>query len=97
MQRLDRQRDALAAADAQRNQAALKTVAAHGMDELRGQHGSGRADRVAVGDGAAVDIDDLVRQSELTRDDDGDRGEGFVDLRAVDGADLPSGALQCLS
>src|ERR1700729_2994336 len=73
VQRFDRKCDALAAADAESNQAALLTVAAHRVDELRGQHCAGRADRVAVRNGAALDIDDLVRQSELARDDDGDR------------------------
>ena len=33
---------------------------------------------------------------ELARDDDGDGCEGFVDLDALDGADVPAGALQGL-
>ena len=96
MQHLDRKRDALTAADAQSDQAALETVPAHRVNELRRQHGSGRADRVAVRDGAAIDIDDLVGQSELARDDDGDRRERLIDLGPLDRVDVPSGALQRL-
>jgi len=47
-------------------------------------------------DGAAFDVDDVLRQPELARDDDGDRGEGFIDLDALDGAHVPAGALQGL-
>ena len=93
MQRFDRKRDALAAADAQRDDAALEAVAAHRVNELRGQHRAGRADRMAVRDGAALDIDDVFGQSELARDHDGDGRERLVDLDALDGADVPAGAL----
>src|SRR5271163_1969562 len=73
VQRFDRERDALAPANAQSDQTALEAVPAHRVDELRGQHRAGRPDRVAMSDGAAIDIDDLIGQSELARDDDGDR------------------------
>ena len=86
MQRFDGERDALAAADAQRDQAALQTVPAHRVDKLRGQHCPGRADRVAVGDRAALDIDDLVGQSEFTSDADRDRRKGLIDLCPLNGA-----------
>jgi hypothetical protein len=36
--RLDGERDALAAADAQRDQTAPETITPHGMDKLRRQH-----------------------------------------------------------
>src|SRR5271169_4226284 len=64
VQGFDCERDALAAADAQSDQAALQTIPTHRVDELRGQHCAGRADRVTVRDGAAIDIHDLVGQSE---------------------------------
>jgi len=38
MQRLDRQRDALAAPDAKRDQTAGEAIAAQGVDQLGGQH-----------------------------------------------------------
>jgi hypothetical protein len=47
-----------------------------------------------MGDGAAFDVDDIVGQSELTRDYDGDRRERLIDLCALNGANLPPGALQ---
>src|SRR6476620_11790868 len=78
VQRFDRKRDALAAADAKSNQAALQAVAAHRVDQLGGQHRAGRADRVAVRNSAALDIDDFVGQSELARHDNGDRREGLI-------------------
>jgi hypothetical protein len=84
VQRFDRERDALAAADAQSDKAALQAVAAHRVDELRSQQGAGRPNRVAMSDRAAVDIDDLVRQAELARDDDGDRRKRLIDFRALD-------------
>ena len=59
VQHFDRQRDALAAADAQRDQAAREAVAAHRVDEFGGEHRAGRADRVAMGDGATFDVDDV--------------------------------------
>src|ERR1700727_3329350 len=96
MQRFNCERDALAAADAERDQAALQTVAAHRVDELGDEHRAGRADRVAVRNSAAIDVDDLVGQSELARDDNGDRRERLIDLRALDRVDRPAGALQRL-
>ena len=43
-----------------------------------------------MGDGAALDIDDIVGQSKLARDDDGDRRERLVDLGALNRAELPT-------
>ena len=47
-QRLDGERDALPAADAQRDDAALEAVAPHGVNEARSEDGAGRADRMSV-------------------------------------------------
>ena len=54
---------------------------------------AGGADRMAVRDRAAFDIDDVLGKPELAHDGEGDRGEGFVDLDALDVADRPAGAL----
>src|ERR1700734_2867659 len=67
------------------------------MDELRGKHRSRRPDRVAMSDGAAFEVDDIVGLSKLPRHDDGDCRERFIDLRALDRADLPTAAPQRLS
>ena len=65
MHSFNRERDALAATDAQRDDAALEAVAPHGVNELRGQDRAGGADRMAVRDGTALDIDDIFGESEL--------------------------------
>ena len=90
MQRLDRQRDALAAADAKRDQAASQTVAAHRVDQLGCQHCAGGTDRMAMGDGAAFDVDDVLGEPELARGNGGDGGEGLVDLGTLDRANVRS-------
>src|SRR6266550_6970291 len=83
-QRLDGERDALAAADAQRDDAALEAVAPHRVNEARGEHRAGGADGMAVRDRAALDVDDVLGQPELAGDRDDDRREGLVDLDALD-------------
>jgi hypothetical protein len=57
----------LAAANAQVDDAALETVAAHRVDKAGGQHCARRADRMAMRNGATLDIDDILRQTELAR------------------------------
>ena len=44
----------------------------------------------------AFHIGDVVRQSELARDHNRDRGESFIDLDPLDRANVPAGALQRL-
>src|SRR6516165_7616952 len=96
MQRLDSQSDALAAADAQRDQAALETVAPHRVNEFCREHRAGRANRMAVSDCAALDIHNVVGQAEFTRDHDGDGGESLIDLDPLNRANIPAGALERL-
>jgi hypothetical protein len=91
---LKRERDTLAAADAQRDDAALETVAAHRVDQSRRQHGARRPDRMAMSDGATLDIDDVLRQTELARHNDGDRRKGLIDLDPLDVAEFPPGAVE---
>src|SRR5258708_17440808 len=93
LNRLQGEGDALAAADAQRDDPALEPVAAHRMDEPRREHGTGGTDRMAVRDRSTLDVHDVLRETELAGDDDGDRGEGFVDLDALDLRDGPARAL----
>ena len=96
MQRLDGQGDALAAADAQRDDAARKSVAPHRVDEFCREHRAGRANRMAVSDCAALDIHNVVGQAEFTRDHDGDGSESFIDLDPLNRANIPAGALERL-
>src|SRR5258708_2924643 len=93
---LDRQCDALAAPDAQSDEASGQAVAAHGVDQAGDEDSAGGADRMAVRDGPALDVDDLLLQAQFTRHHNGNGGEGFVDLDALDRADVPAGALQSL-
>ena len=74
----------------------LEAVAAHRVQQARRQHRAGRADRMAVRDGAALDVDDVLRQAELARDGERHGGERLVDLDALDVAERPAGALQRL-
>ena len=74
MQRLDGQSDALAAADAQRDQAAFETVTPHRVNEFCREHRARRANRMAVGHRTALDIHNVIGQSEFARDHDGDGG-----------------------
>lgn len=89
VQHFDGQRDALTTAHTQRDQAAREPVAAHRVDKIGSQYRARRPDRVAVGDSAAFDIDDVFGQAEFTSDNDGDRGEGFIDLDTFDRANIP--------
>src|SRR5216684_4086587 len=90
--RFERKRDALPAADAEGDHAALQAVAAHRVDEAGREHGARGADRVTMRDGAALDIDDVGREAELARHGDDDGGEGLVDLDALDLAEGPARA-----
>jgi hypothetical protein len=95
VQRFDCQRDALTTANAKRDKAARQTVAAHRVYQLGRQHCTAGANRMAVGHGAAFDVHD--GQPELASDNDGDGCEGFIDLGALNGTNVPADALACLT
>src|SRR5260370_2871353 len=82
--RLECERDALAAADAHSDDPAPEAVATHRMDEAGCQHRAGGADRMPVRDRAALGIDDVARQPELARDGNDGRREGLLRLAALD-------------
>src|SRR3974390_484316 len=96
VQCLDSQSDALAAADAQCDQTALETVAPHRVNEFCREHRGRRANRVAVGDRAALDIHNIIGQPKFARNHDGDSGEGFIDFDTLDPANVPASAPQGL-
>src|ERR1700730_13219131 len=96
MQRFDRKRDALAAADAQGDEAASQAVPAHRVNEFCREHRAGGAERVTMRHSAPFDIDDVLGKSELARNHNGDGRERLIYLDALDGSDVPAGALQRL-
>src|SRR3954469_16222385 len=77
---LEGERDALPAADAQRDDAALEAVAAHRVDQAGRQHRARRSNRMAMRDRTTLDIDDVLGQTELARHDDRDLRKGLVYL-----------------
>jgi hypothetical protein len=83
-QHIHRQRGGLAAADAQRRHAALEAALLQRAQQRDDDARAAGADRVAQRAGAAVHVDDLVRQLELGHRRHGDGGEGLVDLPQVD-------------
>src|SRR3954451_1138327 len=81
---LDDGGDAHAAADAERGEAAALALALQLVDERAQDDGAGGAQRVAHGDGAAVDVGDVVADPHVLHEAHRDGGEGLVDLPQVD-------------
>src|SRR5262249_11163377 len=96
MQYFDGQRYALTAADTKRDKTTGQAIAPHRVDQFSRQHCTGRANRMAMGHGPAFNVDNLFRKPELPSNNDGDGCEGFIDLGALNGANIPAGALQGL-
>src|SRR5580700_10470932 len=87
-------RNAHAAADAQGGEAFLGVALAH-LVEQRHQHAGARgADRMADGDGAAVDVDLAGVPAEVLVDGAGLRREGLIGFDEVEIADIPAGLFQ---
>src|SRR5262245_13273479 len=87
---LDGQGDAVAAAEAQRRDAASE-VAALQRIEQRGEHAAAaRSDGVAERDGAAVDVHLLLVDSKLVQDRDRLDRERFVELEEIDVGEIPA-------
>jgi hypothetical protein len=55
--RFERQRHTLSATDAEGDAAAFQAVTPHRVDQSHREDRAGGPDRVAVGDGAALDVD----------------------------------------
>ncbi len=71
----------------------LPPAVLHRVQQTGRQHGAGCAYRMAVGDRAAFDIDDVLRELQLALAGERDRGERLVDFDAVDIGHRPSRAL----
>ena len=76
-------RDALAAADTGGAESVAPASPAEGMQQVQGDAGAARAQRVAQGHGPAVEVGALAVETELTLDGEVLRGEGLVDLDQV--------------
>src|SRR5687767_9156925 len=90
---LQQQRDALAAADAQRDEAELVTLALHLRQALGGDERAGRRDRMAERDGAAVRVDLRGVEVEVADDRERLRGERLVELDHADLVERAPGLL----
>ena len=84
----------MAAAAAEGGRAGAAAAAGELEGEVQGDAVAGHAERVAHGDGAAVDVDDVGRDAQVVGGGDTDRGEGFVDLEQVDVGDAEAGAVE---
>lgn len=67
LQHFQRQRDALATADAQGDDAAFEAVALHRVHETRRQHRATGTDRMSVRNGSAFDIDNVFGKAQLAQ------------------------------
>ena len=66
-ERLDRKGNALAATDAQGHDTTLQPIPLHGVGEPRRQDRARRPDGMAVGNRAALDVDDVLGEAQLAR------------------------------
>ena len=66
------------------------------MNEARQEHCASGADRVPMGNGSTLNIDNILRQPEFARDGDGNGGECLVDFDALEVPKLPPRTFACL-
>ncbi len=90
-EQFERHGGGFAAADAQRGDAALAAFLAQGVDQGEDDPRAGGTDRMALGAGAAIDIDLGMIEAVFAHGEHGDHGEGFVDLEQVDVVLAPAG------
>ena len=91
---LDGERDAVAAAEAQRRDAALQVSALQRVEQRRQHAAAARADRVAERDSAAVDVHLRRIDAELVEHGDRLHGERLVQLEEIDVLQIPAGLLR---
>jgi hypothetical protein len=77
---LERERYALSATNAQRDDASTLASRFHSMQQANGQNRARRSNGMTVRNSAAINIHDVLGQSELFGNDQGNGGESFVDL-----------------
>src|SRR5947199_4862481 len=88
LERLDDGGVALGAAAAQGGSAGAATAATQFVDQVQEDAVAAHPDGVAQGDGAAVDVGDLVGDAQVVHRRQADGGEGLVELEEVDVGDL---------
>lgn len=81
----------MTAANAQRREAFLSVAFDHFVQQGDQHAAAGAADRVAEGDGAAIDVDLAGVPVEFLANCQGLRGEGFVGFDQVQVSQLPAG------
>ena len=93
---LQRQRDALADADAHGGQAPAPAAPAEFDGDVGGEPRAGHAERMAIGDRAAVRVDVLgiVGEAELAQAGERLAGEGLVELDQVEIGDAEAKPLR---
>src|SRR4249920_3238910 len=94
---LDAHCNAHATTDAERGETLLGVALLHFVQQGDQDAGTGRADRMADGDGAAVDIDLGGIPAEVLVDSAGLRRKRLVGLDQVEVGGLPAGPLQRLA
>src|SRR5688500_12829285 len=81
---LQRDRGRLAAADAERGEAAFAAMGLERRQQGRHDPGAAGADRMTERGRAAMDVDPVARDAEVAHRDHRNAGEGLVDLEEVD-------------
>ena len=90
LNRFERERYSLPATDAQRDNSALDAVALHRMQKARCEHCPGRTNRMTMGNGTALDIDNILRQTKVLGDGNGNGCECFIDFDTLDICGFPA-------
>src|SRR5215813_7487214 len=90
---LDSEGEAVAAAHAERRDAALQMAIRQRVEERRENPAAARADRVSERDGAAVDVDLRWVEAEFANHGDRLHRERLVQFEEVDVLDLPADLL----
>ena len=92
----ERERYSLSATDAQRDNSALDAVALHRMQKTRCEHCPGRTNRMTMRNGTALDIDNILRQTKVLGDGNGNGCECLIDFDTLDICSFPARAFECL-
>ena len=90
----DDRRDALADTDAHGGKAVAAAALAHFMDQRRHDARAAATERMAEGNGTAVDVQLIGSMPSSARAGENLRGESFVQFDQIDLLDRQAGALQ---
>ena len=96
LNRFERERYSLSATNAQGDYAAFDAIALHRMQKARCEHRPGRTNRMTMCNGTTLNIDNVLRQTEVLGDRDGNGCECLIDFDALDICGFPSSAFERL-